>query len=77
MILTGRSAVSYTHLDVYKRQWNKQVPPRNVRTRAHNIYSRRRGPRSVARRAKTLFEMWWSFMTKDIDDIYISKVWAK
>ncbi|KRY93014.1 hypothetical protein T4D_16574 [Trichinella pseudospiralis] len=57
--------------------WNKQVPPRNVRTRAHNIYSRRRGPRSVARRAKTLFEMWWPFMTKDIDDIYISKVWAK
>ncbi|KRZ77808.1 PiggyBac transposable element-derived protein 4 [Trichinella papuae] len=48
--------------------WNKQVPSRNVRTRAHNIYSRRQGPRSVARRAKTPFEIWSLFMTRDIID---------
>ncbi|KRZ09958.1 PiggyBac transposable element-derived protein 4 [Trichinella zimbabwensis] len=64
--------------------WNKQVPYKNVRTRAHNIYSGRQGPRSVARRAKTHFEIWSLFKTQDIIDvivlntnIYISNIRAK
>ncbi|XP_003378069.1 40S ribosomal protein S15 [Trichinella spiralis] len=46
--------------------WNKQEPSKNVRTRAHNIYSGRQGPRSAARHAKTPFEIWSLLMTKDI-----------
>ncbi|KRZ15438.1 hypothetical protein T11_5373 [Trichinella zimbabwensis] len=61
--------------------WNKREPSKNVRTRAHNIYSGREGPRSSARHAKAPFEIWSLFMTKDIIDaivvntnIYIRKI---
>ncbi|KRX18789.1 PiggyBac transposable element-derived protein 4 [Trichinella nelsoni] len=50
----------------------------------HNIYSERQGPRSAARHAKTPFEIWSLFMTKDIIDVivlntnvYIGKIRAK
>ncbi|KRY61335.1 PiggyBac transposable element-derived protein 4 [Trichinella britovi] len=63
---------------------NKQEPSKNVRTRAHNIYPGRQGPRSAARHAKTPFEIWSLFMTKDIIDVivlntnvYIGKIRAK
>ncbi|KRY01507.1 hypothetical protein T4E_9381 [Trichinella pseudospiralis] len=64
--------------------WNKQEPSKNVRTRTHNIYSRRQGSRRVARRAKMPFEIWSLFKTQDIIDvivlntnIYISNIWTK
>ncbi|KRX83192.1 PiggyBac transposable element-derived protein 4 [Trichinella sp. T6] len=50
---------------------NKQEPSKNVRTRAHNIYPGRQGPRSAARHAKTPFEIWSLFMTKDIIDVIV------
>ncbi|OUC45594.1 hypothetical protein D917_01833 [Trichinella nativa] len=46
--------------------WNKEELSKNVRTRPHNIYSGRQGPRSAARHAKTPCEIWSLFMTKDV-----------
>ncbi|KRX71861.1 PiggyBac transposable element-derived protein 4 [Trichinella sp. T6] len=64
--------------------WNKEEPSKNVRTRAHNIYSGRQGPRSAARHAKTPCEIRSLFMTKDITDaivlntnIYIGNIRTK
>ncbi|KRZ83916.1 PiggyBac transposable element-derived protein 4 [Trichinella sp. T8] len=64
--------------------WNKQELSKNVRTRPHNIYSGRKGPRSAARHAKTPCEIWSLFMTKDVIDvivlntnIYIGKIRTK
>ncbi|KRX42151.1 PiggyBac transposable element-derived protein 4 [Trichinella murrelli] len=64
--------------------WNKEEPSKNVRTRPHNIYSGRQGPRSAARHAKTPCEIWSLFMTKDIIDaivlntnIYIGNIRTK
>ncbi|KRZ03275.1 hypothetical protein T11_6585 [Trichinella zimbabwensis] len=78
--ITYERSVSWIGSD-HVCSWSKQEASRNVRTRAHNIYSGRQGPRSVA---KTPCEIWWLFMTKVIIDvitlntnIYVNKVRAK
>lgn len=54
-----------------KTKWRKNAPPRNVRTRAHNIVTHLPGVKGDARLAKTPLECWKNFFTDDILEIIV------